>query len=301
MSFINWNLSSDEENGFDDWANVDLQESLQQQNRKFANHNDDGESSEDEIQNRNAIATVAFLSEDYPVEENDDEEEEEEEDEVDWEDAVEENNVDDDSKLPADNTALGNLKPVTLDMNEKPKTENKKRERNKATARRKFRFESLSPSLQRFLSNLERAYLLSCTGHTMYASKYCSGDEPLHVAHSLIPSAWINVSLNGDPEDCAPTKKDLSHFCNVFFDLVNRGRQTPRWTVRPRAGKSKKTESGKRNIESKVNQSEIRYRTKDYCSYLSRNHEQDAQQRDNSEGKDFNEHDRVHLLVSMAR
>jgi hypothetical protein len=133
MSF-HWDLSSDEENGFDDWANVDLNESLALTAARStavasrpAGDDDDDEdggssSSSDDEDDRNPapshFAGVAFCND---FDDGDDDEDED----VDWEDASDKldpttTTARNEEKLATDmdgtsGDTLSKLRPVTLD------------------------------------------------------------------------------------------------------------------------------------------------------------------------------------------
>jgi hypothetical protein len=324
MSF-DWNLSSDEENGFDDWANVNLSESLTTTTTTTANKNlfrtkddddddddDDDSSSEDDddTPKNNTITTVAFLP-DHALEENGDDDDDDDDDEVDWEDAAEEDGDNDgDTKPPADQKHH-TLRPVTLDWTERPnkKDSQSKKGKSKRVARKRYRFEQLPLDLQGFLSNLEKVHLLALTSHAMYASKHCSEDQSLHLAHSLIPQAWMTTSSADQHPPAAPTEDDLSNFCNFFFALVNHHhrRRQQAWHTnggggggmprrRGRTGKRKK----ETHEEAQAKGGTIHYRTEQYCSYLS-SREQDESRPNKGDTPDFNAYDKVQLFLSMVR
>jgi hypothetical protein len=301
MSF-DWNLSSDEEDGFDDWANVDLQASLKPTTTTHASkpQHDDTDDSESDNEKEKGIATVAFFEGD----------EEEEGDEIDWEDADEdddapheETTASADSKLAA-NAVPVPLKPVTVDWTKDVNQNKKKKAIKKLKARRSYRFDHLPPDMQVFLANLEKTHLLSLTSHAVHVSQFCSRDEVLHVAHSLIPEPWL-----ADDSTCAaPTITELRDFCNWFFDLVNHTEQRRRetqWANRragaPRRGKKRKG-SNTNATTTQWKDDSIRYRTLEYCSYLSRTHDENPQLLgENSQNTSWTNLDKVQLLVSMAR
>ena len=246
---LDWNLSSDEEDGFDDWSKVDLYASSGQQQgggipattaAAGRNKNDADHSSDDDDafnnRKRNHASGVAFHYEDDKEEGDDDDEEEE----IDWEDAGGEDEVEEgkdapSSELATDNNGGGSgvarlLQPVTLDLNKS--TDEKKKKKSSTTKRKlKYRYEQLAPHLQSFLLQLERTHLLGSTSHILYASKYCSNELVQNVAHSLIPPAWMTTTspsphgsdegtLEG-PAASAPTEEDLSNFCHFYFSLTN--------------------------------------------------------------------------------
>jgi hypothetical protein len=311
MSF-DWNLSSDEEGGFDNWANVDLQASLKPMttthlSKPQHDDTDDDSESDSDIEKEKGIATVAFFEEDEDDSDEDD-------DGIDWEDADEDDGAPHemtesaDSKLAA-NAASVPLKPVTVDWT-KNSNQNKKKKAKKLKARRSYRFEHLPPDMQVFLANLEKTHLLSLTSHALHVSQFCSRDEVLHVVHSLIPETWL-----ADDSSCAvaPTITELRDFCNWFFDLVNhteqRRRQT-QWANRragapARRGKKRKGSNNTNtntNAATQLMDGSIRYHTLQYCSYLSRTHDEDPQLLgEDSQYTSWTNPDKVQLLVSMAR
>lgn len=307
MSF-DWNLSSDEEDGFDDWANVDLQASLKPTTTTHVSkpqHDDTDDDSESDNEKEKGIATVAFFEGD---EGNDDEEEEDDDDEIGWEDADEDDDAPHETTESADSKLAANavsvpLKPVTVDWTKDSNQNKKKKAPKKLKARRSYRFDHLPPDMQVFLANLEKTHLLSLTSHAVHVSQFCSRDEVLHVAHSLIPEPW----LTDDSSCAAPTITELRDFCNWFFDLVNhteQRRRETRWANRragaPRRGKKRK--GSNTNATTQFKDDSIRYRTLDYCSYLSRTHDDDPQLLgEDSQYASWTNPDKVQLLVSMAR
>ena len=308
MSF-DWNLSSDEEDGFDNWANVDLQASLKPTTTTHASkpqHDEDtDDSSESDDEKGKGIATVAFFEGD---EGNNDEEEEEEDDGIGWEDADEDDDAPQETTETADSKLAANsvrvpLKPITVDWTKDFNQNKKKKTSKKLKARRSYRFEHLPPDMQVFLANLEKAHLLSLTSHAVHVSQFCSRDEVLHVAHSLIPEPW----LTGHSSCTAPTITELRNFCDSFFDLVNHAEQRRRetqWANRragaPRRGKKRK--EANMTAASQLQDGSIRNRTLEYCSYLSRTHDEDPQLLgQDSQYTSWTNHDKVQLLVSIAR
>jgi hypothetical protein len=305
MSF-DWNLSSDEEDGFDDWANVDLKASLKPTTTTHVSkpqHDDTDDDSESGDEKEKGIATVAFFEGD---EGNDGEEEEE--DEIGWEDADEDDDAPHetaesaDSKLAA-NTVRVPLKPVTVDWTKDFNQNKKKKASKKLKVRRSYRFEHLPPDMQVFLANLEKTHLLSLTSHAVHVSQFCSRDDVLHVAHSLIPEPWLT-----DNSSCTvPTITELRDFCNWFFNLVNHTEQRRRetqWANRragaPRRGKKRK--GSNTNGATQLKDGSIRYHTLEYCSYLSRTHDDNPQLLgEDSQYTSWTNPDKVQLLVSMAR
>jgi hypothetical protein len=284
MSF-DWNLSSDEENGFDDWANVDLHASLKSANKA---ESDDESSDNGDDRNDGGFATVSFPSE------NNEEEDEEEDDGIDWEDAGDNDETGENSgtKLATD-TTVAQLKPVTLNMNEPENHQKKESTKRRKKAKRKYIYEHLPPDMQSFLLQLERAHLLSATGHALFASKYCSDDVVLNVAHSLIPLAWSADEIDASSSAPAPTVHDLANFCNFFFSLVNQRRRTA-WRGGNGRGRRRRRGTDTENEEQQVPGEALKYRTLEYCGHLS-------QTGDERYAPRFDPYDKIHLLISMAR
>jgi hypothetical protein len=295
MSFDDWNLSSDEEGGFDDWTGRELQEesSLLQTNDDDDGDNDSDTDDEDPSEKK-GLMTVAFFSEEPAHEQNDDEEEE-----IDWEDGHDGEQMDEagnsvgNEKLAADKVHQMQLKPVTLDWNESSSQKKKKTNKRKRVARRSYRFEHLPWDLQRFLTNLQKSHLLCLTGHAIRASGYCSEEDILHLSHSLIPLAWMS---DKHEKKQAPTVEDLGHFCHFFFSLVRRPPTNGRYAKRSSKMSPHKNDGHTDNINAET----IQYRTQEYCSHLAATmgeHQRQSQ----SKNSNFNCYDKVHLLLSMAR
>jgi len=311
MSF-DWNLSSDEEEGenFDEWAKIDLNSSSAR--RKNDDNDKDGSSSDDEekeddhpLSSSSHFAGVAFVSKDDEIEEDDDENDnEEDEDEVDWEDAGQEDDDSDGSKLasdpnhhtPTNNNDLPTLRPVTLDLNESTdmKDTNSKKKR---MARKRYRYEQLTPDLQYLLSNLEKAHLLSLTATAMMVSNFCSMEENLVIAHSLIPFAWVRGNSMS-----TPTLKEIQSFCSFFFHLVHPALHLSAEAV-TRKPRNWKRKTKKKTTTSSVNdarQTAILYRIQDYARFLSTRSGAPDLPSQLVQG-DYNQYDEVQLFVSMTR
>eukprot|EP00980_Cylindrotheca_fusiformis_P030376 scaffold24732_cov162-Cylindrotheca_fusiformis.AAC.1 len=295
MSLDDWNLSSsdEDEEGFEDWVGTTQKVAassvlLPTSNTEQDTSDDSDDNDEDKTEGH---MTVAFFSQESAKAQggNGDEEEEEE---IDWEDGHDGDDKDatEDGKLAADKVPHIQLKPVTLDW-DKSKEEAKKNKKRKRVARRSYRFEHLPWDLQRFLTNLQKTHMLCLTGHAIRASEYCSEEEPVHLAHSLIPSAWMTDHVHQKRQ--APTEDDLGHFCHFFFSLV---REPPRngWP----SGRSKqKKQKGKF-----VNSATIRYRTEEFCSHLAAI--AGGRQQQSLRKKKvavYSCHDKLHLLLCMAR
>ena len=217
--------SSDEEEGFDDWARVNLRESraaTSKEKMKVTSDDDDdsclyygGDNGK-----RLGTNTVAFFSPEdincYDSEVADPSNDDDDDDAVDWEDAIEEHDGAGDgqegpSKLAADNdhdncndtkqssfnATVSHLKPVTIDWDDREGDNHEQsnhRKKKKNRIRRSYRYESLPPNLKRLLLDLERTHLLSLTSHAMYVSKSCSDHELLHLSHSLaLPEQYFLI------------------------------------------------------------------------------------------------------------
>lgn len=297
MDFFDWNLSSDEEDGFDDDC-TGLQEQSNVSINNFAAKQQTEDSKDDEdsdVERNNGSTTVAFFSED----EEESAIEEDEEEEIDWEDGE-----DDDKKPAAEPTKLmTQLKPVTVEWKGPNAKESIKTSKRKRVARKSYRFDRLPLDLQHFLTTLEKSHLLCYTAHALIASTYCSNQDVLHVSHSLIPLAWTEDYKSKERGNKnAPSVQDLSHFCNFFFNLIRRRPIPPsRYARRRTNGKKKKAASATVNGSNNVFEhlSTISYRTLEYCSHLSKQ----MQNQYDSNGSDttFNSYDDVHLLIAMAR
>lgn len=317
MSF-DWNLSSDEENDFDDWAAANAQPfgsagtasvsvpsvatAMTENTARVSDNADETSSSssdEDDWGSSKPPAQpftgIAFSSESNDFKMDGDSDDNEDEDEVDWEDAGEII-----QKLAADaNTAAAptqQLKPVSFEIHGSEHDENRSEEKNekqssKRIARKRYRYEQLTTDLQYLLSNLEKAHLLSLTSHTIFVSGRCSSDESLHFAHSLIPLAWVKT------QSSAPTRADLSHFCNFFFHLVHQNLHQTAETIarmpRRRRGRKGTTQSSHKDIGN--GNYTVNCRTKEFCRHLG------IRAEDRNMRSDFNNYDEAQLFVAMIR
>jgi xeroderma pigmentosum group C-complementing protein len=302
-----WNLSSDEEDTFDDWAKVDLNASEVGTSTSFvqsANDDCDSSSSEDQEHHQSSssqFAGVAFA----PSEEED----YEEEDNVDWEDvdqSEEEDSADPkgSQKLATDtenaaSVVVPKLRPVTLKLGQAPNNKSGKTMK-KRVSRKRYRFEQLTSDLQFLLSNLEKAHLLSLTATAMMVSNYCSSEEALGFAHSLIPLAWIQNPTS------APTLQDLRSFCSFFFHLVHPGMYQSADSLGRRSrswkGKSKKATALSRNrdLSSVDGQQAIKYRIEEYASFLATRSQAIGLNSRLVQG-DYHHYDHVQLFIAMTR
>lgn len=202
---------------------------------------------------------------------NDGDDDGDDDNDVDWEDVGE--NADDhndgggmngSSKLAAnqENDIMMNdprfakLKAVTIDMGgdgrttkscdgkktrqERDDDNNKKKRKRSMMSKTVFRHGQLPPDLQTFLNNVQMTHLLCLSSHAVYASQYASDEECLHVAHSLIPTAWMsdtddNRNHNKKPggystvsvagRTAAPTITDLNHWVQWFVQFVSSGQR----------------------------------------------------------------------------
>jgi Rad4 beta-hairpin domain 3/Rad4 beta-hairpin domain 1/Rad4 beta-hairpin domain 2 len=307
---LDWNLSSDEEEAFDDWAKVDLNKSQVGDSTASARASEiggDSSSSEEKQWSSTPFAGVAF--------DPDDESEDEEEDEdIDWEDAGQQ---DDDDGTPATTSqklatdpsdaafanaskdVTQNLRPVTLHFNESADVKNTK-SKKKRISRKRYRYEQLTPDLQYLLSNLEKSHMLSLTATAMIISNHCSSQDVLGVAHSLIPLAWVQ-----NPP-ATPTLHDLRSFCSFFFDLIHPGMHLSADAVarKPRNSKGKTTATKTLSKGAKLSgirgQQAILYRMEEYASFLAtRSQSSDLPSR--LQRGDYHQYDHVQLFIAMTR
>lgn len=293
MSFDDWNLSSGEEEGFDDWTGGTQEQAESSPVARHSTNRSDASDTDGENPSRGkGHMTVAFFSEES---ENDQDGEEE----IDWEDGHDGEQMAEavrgNEKLAADNINEIQLKPVTLDWSESFSKKKKATNKRKRVARRSYRFEHLPWDLQRFLSNLQKSHLLCLTGHAIRSSEYCSEEGGVYLAHSLIPLAWMS---DNHKKKQAPTEDDLANFCHFFFTLV-RQPSTTGWYSR--MSKQKKS-LGKNNGNSgTVDAATIQYRIERYCAHLAAamaGRQQRARRRNTS---NFNCYDKLHLLLCMVR
>jgi hypothetical protein len=308
MSF-DWNISSDEEEGFEDWTAGQSRANLQSKN-----DGDDSSSEEEEEENNKGTTAVAFGFGGKDTEEDYDDD-----DEVNWEDAEDndEGNNDDneepveDSKLATD-PLLAALKPVTVDWNQKSQANDKnKSKRSKNKSRKMYRFDHLPPDLQAFLASLQKTHLLSLTSHALFVSNACSDDELLHLAHSLIPEQWTLSSEMNQTRAAVPTELEVRTFCTWFFDVVNhteerrrRTRQANRRAGAPRGRNQHSKRKSKGSVPLVMDDHSIPDRLIKYCSYLSRTNNDDQQPLEDDDATlhfQWASHDKTQLLVTMAR
>ena len=311
MSF-DWNLSSDEEETFDEWAAFDTLNTSQQQQPTAVSTSSaqvlvkagDSSSSEDEGRPRSSshFSGIEF----NPVEEA---EEEEVEEDVDWEDADQQQGADDTfEKLASDtkdayDATIPNLRPVTLNLNQSADQKEEKKTTKKRLSKKRFRYEQLTPDLQYLLSNLEKAHLLSLTATAMVVSRHCSSDESLSIAHSLIPLAWMQTPTS------APTMEDLRSFCSFFFHLVHPtlhlavdavARRSPNWRKKQPEKTTMALSQPFPTVDGQF--AAIQYRTEEYASFLSTRLQPDGiPTRIVQEEGHYHQYDEVQLFISMAR
>jgi Rad4 beta-hairpin domain 3/Rad4 beta-hairpin domain 1/Rad4 beta-hairpin domain 2 len=159
-----------------------------------------------------------------------------ESDEVDWEDAVNHDNEDDedlDQKLPAVSPDVSGsslkLNAVTIDFNKRRRTRKNVEPKIKRKPRNVLRVESLDPSMQQFLWNLHNAHLLAMTSHAVFLSQVCSDTEVLAVAFSLIPESFhIQTPTSGRPRKdkinssppLGPSLPQMQQLVEWYFDFV---------------------------------------------------------------------------------
>jgi hypothetical protein len=337
MSF-DWNLSSDEEEGFDGWAKVDLQEVLSEKKSSvkeiLKDDDDDAFSSDDDHDDEDedrkpGATTVSFFSsgQDEWGEKEDDEDDGD--DEIDWEDATTEQ-VDQDiphgGKLASDNhPTVATLKPVTVDWNQTPSDNKNKNKKGKQKTRRKYRFDRLPPEMKQLLTNLERTHLLSLTSHSLYVSKSCSEDELLHMAHSIVPEHLYSFrsSCSGSITS-VPSEQTVQQFCVWYFDLVNKTQERLWRTQRAnraagaprqplRMGRCRKRAASRAEAWAAKQEQELQgtvppiddavQRCCGYCTFLSNTMDNDLQQLDQitEDRYKWTHDDKVHLLVAMVR
>jgi hypothetical protein len=240
MSF-DWNLSSDEEEGFDGWAKADIQEVLSEKKSSVKetlkdddddafssdNDNDDEDEGEDEDRKPGAATVPFFSSGQGEWGEKEDDDDDDDDDEIDWEDAATEHGDQDvpiGAKLASDNhPTVATLKPVTVDWNQTPANDKDKNKKGKQKMRGKYRFDRLPPEMKQLLTDLERTHLLSLTSHTLYVSKSCSEDELLHMAHSIVPEhLYSRPSSSSGSSTSVPSEATVNQFCAWYFELVNK-------------------------------------------------------------------------------
>ena len=224
--------------------------------------------------------------------------EDDEEKEIDWEDADDVDDKDEDTKMPAKDALsakdTASLKPVTIDMNP-PKSPKAKKAKRKV-GRKVYRFHSLPPNLQSLLACIQQSHLLTLTSRAIQLSRCCSDYELLHIAHSLVP-------LTEHSFDEVPTEVDVREFASWYMDLVNRVAQRRR-RIRaanvaagaPATRRSKKRKAPSLNVDSLG--SIHPNRLLQVSSYLSAANDEHPQLTDEME---LSNQDKTQLLVAMAR
>jgi Rad4 beta-hairpin domain 3/Rad4 beta-hairpin domain 1/Rad4 transglutaminase-like domain len=316
MSF-DWNLSSDEEETFDEWTALDTLKTSQEQRGAVSSssvHQEldeagDSSSSENEDHPRSSshFSGIAF----GPADEA---EEEEVEDDVDWEDAdmqLDGSGADHTSEKLASDTnksydaVIPNLRPVTLNLNQSVDRKDDTKTTKKRLSRKRFRYEQLTPDLQYLLSNLEKAHLLSLTATAMIVSNHCSREETLAIAHSLIPLAWMQNPTS------TPTMHDLRSFCSFFFHLIHPtthlaadavARRPPNWKRKSKKKTMVLSQQSPERPRVGGQFAAIQFRTEEYASFLSTRLQPDSiPSRLVQEEGGYHQYDEVQLFVSMAR
>lgn len=262
MSF-NWNISSDD----DEEEEEDIEEWTKRQG--FLDKKIDEEDTEDEklqptIQN--------FFSK----------ESDEEEDGIDWEDAEEEE-------------MLNDLQPVTIDLNRRHEGENNSDKKPKKRVRReKYRFETLPRSQQFLICNLHRSHLLVMTSRAVSASSCCATQDVLAVALSLIPEKFI---IKTGP----PTLNMVEDFMVWFSTWIggSQQRRQERAAANRRAGAPRSRRTRQQGSSNEVFRFEASQLLK-YAATLSVTAEEDPQLFENERMVDVPEL-KMALFVAMAR
>jgi xeroderma pigmentosum group C-complementing protein len=327
---MSWNLSSDEEDDFENWVNERQQGQLAAAATAKGGY-DAFSSDDDDDRKPAALNSVAMLlpSEFDALPEADNHNDEESEDNIDWEDAAE----DDLPMQPSTGTAATPTvaaklpaKAVTVELGDlgykkdDSFTKNDKK-RKRRVPKKVFRYENLPPNLKVFLENLQKVHLLGLCGHAMFASRYASNEEVLHVAHSLIPLAWLGSSKESEKDGsvgaAAPGVQDLNHFVGWFGDFsgakpqsgsfafagqsrmhIARSKRGRRANIKNKA--SKRNSVGVMDVADDTPKTSYNYRTLEYCSDLAA-----EQARRNTQIRSllhaYNEYDAILLFLAMTR
>jgi xeroderma pigmentosum group C-complementing protein len=198
MSF-EWNLSSEDEEDLEEWTR-----------REGFSGEGGGERDTDAENSAASPVGVDRSSAAQTKGWNDDifgngiDDEEEESSDVDWEDAEQDEAVNGTATATtpfaaaaaATGTVEISLRPVTILMGPKSRSNNaqdeentkkKKKKRAALRTRRVLRHDALSKNLQSLLCNLHRTHLLTLTSHACFVSRVCSNQDVMAMAHSIIP------------------------------------------------------------------------------------------------------------------
>jgi hypothetical protein len=202
MSF-HWNLSSEDE--FDDDEAQDQQETTSADFPEYSFQSEPTNASRSWPED--AATEVASL----PIDRNQSDPFEDD-DEVDWEDA--DHDHDDSQDVQAES------KTLTIDMAAKP-PEGLSNLNKRKRIRQVYKHSSLPLGMQRFVTNLHRANLLSLLSRSVLISRSCSDHLLLHVALSLVPSQLMAKIQTNDISQNVPTMTHLREFCNWFFDFIH--------------------------------------------------------------------------------
>ena len=214
---------------------------------------------------------------------------------------------------------------MNQEVKDDEQTKNGKK-RKRIPARKVFRYNDLPHHLQHFLSQVRKTHMLCLTSHAIFASRYASNEDELHVAHSLIPPAWVMPTKSRNTNTAnekltsvlAPTVQDLNHFVNWFLDFTsNNSMHTTIKRIRynPTRTKAKKNQNQpkhknnhgvKNSVQS--SSSSFHYKNLEYCSHLARQQQiQQGRQNQNhhvqhdQDHNHYNEYDKTLLFLSMAR
>ena len=335
MSF-HWNLSSDEEE----------EQGLEELWKKAAQANDnesrDLEDNDDEEENDGMFSFLPSASgpsvaklpsggfNDFEDADNEDED-----DSVNWEDAQEEDNSEEQDGKPAaknstDIAIKRPLKAVTIDLDKRAEEEKSKDEKKRPKkARKSYKHASLPQHVRFLLDNLHKTHLLALVSHALFNSSQCSDELLLPVAYSLIPDTILS-NLSHDQEATGfsvPSLSQLRDFCQFFFDLANnaehRLQQTlqanaaagaPRMNASSRRGVKRNrswgnSESNNKHLslDNQLAQGSPAKRLIEYCSYLAMTQSEDPQlfmEQLNLPmlmNQVWSTTDKVNLLIAMAR
>lgn len=153
----------------------------------------------------------------------------EDDDEIDWEDAE-----DDDSLAKAGAKRKMPMQGITIDFGSGDEKKDDDDEDSEETAKKKRRkktrkinkIQGLPPHLVHLVQNIHQSHMLCLSSRAMFISSLCSDDELLHLAHSLLPTDFVDVtqssSKNRNPNDPIIPSEDIARQVLAwFFELVN--------------------------------------------------------------------------------
>lgn len=191
-----------------------------------------------------ANTTRTFLGNDFDKQVQIESDEEDDDDSIEWEDAADDVDVDDERKPAAVDGVSGSgdggnkdgrgrggvqtsLRDVTINLNEDEASgKEPAKKKRKIKTRKKFRLDSLPNDLGSLLQNLHRTHLLSLTSLAHRISEQASDSELLALGLSLVPDEVYSFTPHSSRDDAdddivVPSLTELRKVCQWYCALVH--------------------------------------------------------------------------------